>query len=104
MPFWPMALQRSKAGRMRMTVQTRWACVYPDVARALWRELEINDPSWQLFRDSVSEDDLAARLLASFDPAGGRACTGPADDHAPGVGGLSAQPDLQRAFPYMSWT
>jgi glycosyltransferase involved in cell wall biosynthesis len=72
----------------------------PDVARALWRELEINDPSWQLF-DGVSEDDLAARLLAWLNE--------PVVEPAPGQPTITRlalavyqrRPDLQRAFPYM---
>ncbi len=70
----------------------------PDAARALWRELEINDPTWRPF-EAASDDDWVTNLLAWLNEPVGEPSPGQPPITRLALSVYRRRPDLQRAFP-----
>jgi len=70
----------------------------PDVARTLWREFEINDPSWSPFDVTSSRQFLTDLLTWLNEPMGGASSSQPLVTRL-ALAVHQQRPDLQRAFP-----
>ena len=85
---WPNAYDSKTSIGVRM----------PDVARSLWRDLGINDPSWHPF-DDTSGSDFVKAFLAWLNEPVDEASHGQALLTRLALAVYQRRPDLQRAFP-----